>query len=78
MGVGTAHRITIDPFGLDMFAPAALDRVVHAQHDRTRGHKAPDQQRQQKTACFPATPASTAQHTVIVDEVAITAAAHNP
>src|SRR4051794_16721671 len=74
----TADRIAIDPFGLDPLPPAALDRIVNTHHNGTCGHEPFDQQSQQKTARVTATPASTAQNTVIVDEVAITAAAHNP
>src|SRR3982750_956885 len=78
MRVGTAYRIAVDAFGLDPFPTATLDRIVDAQHNRTGGHEPFYQQSQQKTARFTATPTSTAQNTMIVDEVAISTAAHHP
>jgi hypothetical protein len=44
MRVRAAHRITIDPSGLDMFAASAFNRVIHAQHDRAFWPKPSDQQ----------------------------------
>ena len=77
MRVGAAHRITIDAFGWDPFAAAAFDGIVDAQHDRTGGYKALDQQLQQKaTRCTPA-PASTIQHAMIVDETALPAQSYD-
>jgi hypothetical protein len=77
MRVGAAHRITIDAFGWDPFAAAAFDGIVDAQHDRTRGHKALDQQLQQKVTGDASTPASTIQHAMIVDETALRAQSYD-
>jgi hypothetical protein len=76
--VRTAYRIAVNPLGWDPFTTATLDRIINAQHHRTSGHEPFYQQSQQKTARFPATPASPAQNTMIVDEVAISTAAHDP
>src|SRR4051794_19036570 len=78
MRVRTANRIAVDSPSLNLFTASALDGIVNAQHNRTGGNESFYQEPQQKAAGFPATPASTAQHAMIVDEVAITAAAHNP
>jgi hypothetical protein len=76
--VRTAHRITIDPFGWDVLAASALNRVINAQYDRAFRHKPLDQQSEQQTAGGAPTPVSTAQHPVLIDKAALPAQADDP
>src|SRR4051794_38886268 len=72
MRMGTARRIAVNPFGLDSFAPAALNRIVDAQDNRTGGHKPSDKQTDEDATGLTATPASTTQHTMVVDKTVLT------
>ena len=71
MGMGTAHGITVDAFCLDALTTATLDGVIDTPHNRTRGNEPFYQKPEQKATRFPATPVSTAQDTVVVDEMAL-------
>jgi hypothetical protein len=75
--VRAAHGIPIDPFRPNPLAPAALDRIIDAQHNRTGGHKALDQQPQQKATRFPALPASAVQHAMVVHKAALPSQSHD-
>jgi hypothetical protein len=37
--MGAAHRIALDALGLDALAPATLDRVIDAEHNRACRHE---------------------------------------
>src|SRR3954447_14822515 len=75
MSIGRAHRIAVDALGCDALAAPTLDGVVETENDRTRRDKGMDQQAQQQVGALLATPASPAEHAMIIDEVALAAEA---
>src|SRR3954468_19764965 len=75
MSIGRAHRIAVDALGLDALAAPALDGVVEAEDHWSGRDKGSDQQTQQQAGGLASTPASPAEHAMIVDEVAFAAEA---
>ena len=78
MSLRGAHRITIDSARADPSAPAALDRVINADHHRTGGQQAIQHMEQQppgQRACIPTRPV---QDFMIAAEAGIIAQPHDP
>src|SRR3954447_9959131 len=75
MSIGRAHRIAVDAPGLDALAAAALNRVIQAKDHRTGWNEGVNQQAQQQPGRLASTPASPAEHAMIVDKVAFAAEA---
>jgi hypothetical protein len=78
MRVRAAYRIAVNPFGLDPFTPAPLNRIVDTEHEGALRHKSPNEQSEPKATGGTPTPASTAQYPVIVDKTALLAQADDP
>src|SRR5215203_6885452 len=69
------HWVAINALGCDALAAPTLDGVVETENDRTRRDKGMVQQAQQQPGARLATPASPAEHAMIIDEVALAAEA---
>src|SRR5918998_4797762 len=77
MSIGRAHRIAVDALGLDALAAPALNRVIQAKDHRTGWNEGVNQQAQQQPGRLASVPASPAEHTMVVDEVALAAEAND-
>src|ERR671920_2079199 len=77
MSIGRAHRVAVNALGLDALAAPTLDGVVETENDRTSWDKGMDQQAQHQPGALLATPASPAEHAMIIDEVALAAEAND-
>ena len=64
-----AHGIAVDAARRDLVAPAALDGVVNADHDRAVGREPVEDHQQQFAADGGAVPSRPAEHVVVAREI---------
>jgi len=78
MTVAGAHRIPIDPFGLDLGSPATFYGIVQSHHHRPKYGKRSHQQPQKQPTGFSARPNRTIEHSMEILKVLFSAQPHNP
>ncbi len=76
--MGGAYGVAIDPFGGDLLATAALDRLIDADDQRTIRDERGDEQAQQGATDGQARPPRAVEHAVIPLEAAFLLQSHRP
>ena len=69
MTVRGAHGIAVNAARGDLVAPAALDRVVDADHDLSAGGEPVEDQQQQLARDSGAVPSRSAEHMMVAGEI---------
>src|SRR3712207_1152530 len=78
VGVRGAHGVAVDAAGADAPTPAPFDGVVERHHHGAVRGEGVEKKPEQDASTGSRAPRGTAEHAVIVDEAALTRAAHDP